>query len=58
MGSAETITQGFQDAVAVGDWDGFLLTLPDVVAELCFSSERVLPLLKQVGLAQTPVLAA
>lgn len=54
VGSAATIAQQLQEVIVVGDFDGFVLTFPDFIADLRFFGERVLPLLASSGLA-TPV---
>jgi hypothetical protein len=35
-----------------GDFDGFVLTFPDFIADLRFFGQRVLPLLADAGFAQ------
>lgn len=52
VGSAEDIAQQLQAVIAAGDFDGFVLTFPDFIADLRFFGVRVLPLLAEAGYAQ------
>ncbi|MGE3537574.1 MAG: LLM class flavin-dependent oxidoreductase [Candidatus Tectimicrobiota bacterium] len=54
VGNAASIAQQLQAVIAAGDFDGFVLTFPDFIADLRFFGERVLPLLAAAGFA-TPL---
>jgi len=51
-GSAEAIAQQLQAVIEAGDFDGFVLTFPEFIADLQFFGEHVLPLLAAAGFAQ------
>jgi pyrimidine oxygenase len=52
VGSAVSIAQQLQEVIIDGDFDGFVLTFPDFIADLQFFGQRVLPLMADAGFAR------
>jgi len=52
VGSAVSIAQQLQEVIMDGDFDGFVLTFPDFIADLQFFGQRVLPLMVDAGFAR------
>ena len=49
VGNAVSIAQQLQEVIIDGDFDGFVLTFPDFIADLQFFGQRVLPLMADAG---------
>jgi pyrimidine oxygenase len=52
VGSAVSIARQLQEVIIDGDFDGFVLTFPDFIADLQFFGQRVLPLMADAGFAR------
>jgi alkanesulfonate monooxygenase SsuD/methylene tetrahydromethanopterin reductase-like flavin-dependent oxidoreductase (luciferase family) len=52
VGSAVSIARQLQEVIIDGDFDGFVLTFPDFIADLRFFGQRVLPLMADAGFAR------
>jgi len=53
VGSAVSIAHQLQEVIMDGDFDGFVLTFPDFIADLQFFGQRVLPLMADAGFARS-----